>query len=83
MEVIKAGQLVDSQIEKLKQEVLETKQPNFYISDDGVLGYKRGKICALNDEEIKSQILYKARNSPYIMHLGTTKMYRDLKKHFW
>ena len=36
-----------------------------------------------NDEEIKKQILYKAHNTPYAMHSSTTKMYRDLKKHFW
>ena len=35
-----------------------------------------------NDEEIKKQILYEVHNTPYAMHL-TTKMYRDLKKHFW
>ena len=36
-----------------------------------------------NDEEIKKQILYEAHNTPYAMHSGTIKMYRDLKKHFW
>ena len=37
------------------------------------------------------QIMRKSRNrsciklttTPYATHLGTTKMYRDLKKHFW
>ena len=36
-----------------------------------------------NNEEIKKQILYEAHNTSYMMHLHTTKMYRDLKKHFW
>ena len=36
-----------------------------------------------NDEEIKRQILYETHNTPYAMNLGTTKMYKDLKKHFW
>ena len=47
------------------------------------MGYKGWRICLLNDEEITKQILYKAHNTPYTMHPGTTKMYRDLKKHFW
>ena len=47
-----------------------------------MLGYKRGRICVLNDAEIKKQILYEAHNTPYVMHLGTTKMYIDLKKYF-
>ena len=70
-------------MEKFKQEVLEKKQSNFFMSYDGVLGYKGGRICVANDEEIKKQILYEAHNSPYVMHPGTTKMYRDLRKHFW
>ena len=37
----------------------------------------------LNDEEIKKQILYEAHNILYTMHPGITKMYRDLKSHFW
>ena len=53
MEAIKGGQLVDSQMKKLKHEVLENKRLNFYISDVGVLGYKDGRICVPNDEKIK------------------------------
>ena len=48
-----------------------------------MLGYKGGRIYVSNDEEIKKQILYEAHNTPYVMHPGTTKTYRDLKKHFW
>ena len=36
-----------------------------------------------NDEAIKKQILYEAHNTPYTIHLGTTKKCRDLKKNFW
>ena len=36
-----------------------------------------------NDEEIKKHILYEAYNTLYAMHLGTTKMYKDLKKYLW
>ena len=48
-----------------------------------MLGYKGGRICVPNDEEIKKQILYTVHNTSYVMYPGTTKMYRDLKKHFW
>ena len=51
MEAIKGGQLIDPQMEKFKKEVLEKKQSNFFIFEDGVLGYKGGRICILNDEE--------------------------------
>ena len=80
METIKGSQLVDPQIEKFKHEVLEKKRSNLFISEDGVLGYEGGQICVLNDEEIKKKNLYEAHNT---LHMGTTKMYKDLKKHFW
>ena len=41
-EAIKGGQLVDMQIKKIKLEVLENKQSNFFMSEDEVLGYKGG-----------------------------------------
>ena len=53
MEAIKGGQLIDPLIEKFKQKALEEKQSNFFVSKDGVLGYKGGRICVPNDEEIK------------------------------
>ena len=70
-------------MEKFKQKAREGKRSNFFVLEDRVLGYKGGRICVPNDKEIKKQILYEAHNTPYAMHLGITKMYRDLKKHFW
>ena len=40
-------------MKKFKQKALEGKQSNFFVSEDGVLGYKGGRICVSNDEEIK------------------------------
>ena len=83
MEAIKGGQLADPLMERFRKKAEEGKRTNFFLSEDGVLGYKGGRVCVPNDEEIKRQILYEAHNTPYTMHPGTTKMYRDLKKYFW
>ena len=64
MEAIKGDQVSDPQIEGFKQGVLEKKQVDFFISEDGILSYKGGRICVPNDEEIKKQILYEAHNIP-------------------
>ena len=48
-----------------------------------MLGYKGSQIYVPSDEEIKKQTLYETHNTPYTMHPGTTKMFRDLKKYFW
>ena len=42
MEAIKGGLLVNPHMEEIKYEMLEDKQRNFFISEDGVLGYKDG-----------------------------------------
>ena len=83
MEAIKGGQLTNPLMEKFKQKAPEDRRSNFFVAEDRVLGYKGGRICVANDEEIKKQILYEAHNTPYAMHSGTTKMYKDLQKHFW
>ncbi|KAJ8770623.1 hypothetical protein K2173_021270 [Erythroxylum novogranatense] len=33
--------------------------------------------------EAKDEILDEAHNAPYAMHPGSTRMYRDLREHFW
>ena len=83
MEAIEGGQLTNPLMEKFKQKAREDRRSNFFVSENGVLGYKGGRIYVPNDEKIKKQILYEAYNTPYAMHLGTMKMYRDWKKHFW
>ncbi|KAJ8761423.1 hypothetical protein K2173_001554 [Erythroxylum novogranatense] len=36
-----------------------------------------------NDKAVKDEIMDEAHNAPYSMHPGSTRMYRDLKEHFW
>uniref|UniRef100_A0A2N9I8T4 Reverse transcriptase n=1 Tax=Fagus sylvatica TaxID=28930 RepID=A0A2N9I8T4_FAGSY len=40
-------------------------------------------LCVPNDPSIKNDILEEAHRSPYTMHPGSTKMYRDLRETFW
>ena len=40
-------------MEKFKSKVLEEKQLNFFVLEDGVLSCKGGRICVPNDEENK------------------------------
>ena len=52
------------------------------IGDDGAL-YHGERICMPNVEEMKKEIMHETHFAPYIMHPGSTKMYRDLKSHYW
>ena len=82
MEATKGGQLTGPLMEKFKQKAQEERRSNFFISEDGVLGYKGGRIYVPNEEEIKKHILCEAHNTPYAMHSGTTKMYKRLEETF-
>jgi hypothetical protein len=39
--------------------------------------------CVPQDQGIRTEILDEAHNSKYAIHPGCTKMYQDLKDHFW
>lgn len=51
-------------------------------ASDGGLLYQ-GRLCVPTVEELRNEILKEAHNSPFAMHPGGTKMYQDIKPHFW
>ena len=40
-------------------------------------------MCVLEYGELKRDIMEEAHSFAYDMHLGSTKMYKTLKKHYW
>ena len=52
------------------------------MNEDGFL-YFRDRLCAPNDDEFKKSILEQAHSGSLSLHLGSTKMYRDLKTSYW
>ena len=48
------------------------------MKEDGSLYYK-DRVCIPSDSELKKAILEEAHNGFFAMHLGSTKMYQDLK----
>ena len=44
---------------------------------------KGQRMCVLEYGELKRDIMEEAHSSAYDMHLGSTKMYRTLKEHYW
>jgi hypothetical protein len=41
------------------------------------------RIVVPKDAEVRQQILDEAHLSRYSIHHGSTKMYQDLKQHYW
>ncbi|KAL5565427.1 hypothetical protein UlMin_028591 [Ulmus minor] len=81
-EDIKGAQELDSELLRLRKDAKEGRNPEFSISSNGILHHK-GRLCVPNEEEMKNQILTEAHETPYSVHPGTKKMYKDLKEHFW
>ncbi|KAA3474119.1 reverse transcriptase [Gossypium australe] len=42
-----------------------------------------GRVCMPKDFELRQMILWEAHSSPYAMHPGGNKMYRDLRELYW
>ena len=79
---IRAGQLQDPQMIKLKEEIKKGKKAEFQIIDDGMI-VKGQRICVPEYGELKRDIMEEAHSSAYVMHPSSTKMYRTLKEHYW
>ncbi|KAL0541162.1 hypothetical protein IC582_021201 [Cucumis melo] len=54
----------------------------FSLSSDGGLLFER-RLCVPSDGAVKTELLSEAHSSPFSMHLGSTKMYQDLKRVYW
>jgi hypothetical protein len=80
LEIIRLAQEQDDETTCLKEKI--NKGLSFYMTTNGLLR-NQNRICVPNDEEINKLILEEAHFSPYSVHPGGTKMYRDLKGYFW
>ena len=63
-------------LRKLKDDVIEGRNTGFSLLLDGILKFKE-RLCVPEDLEIREQIMSKAHLTPYSIHPGTIKMYKD------
>ncbi|GKA16061.1 retrotransposon protein, putative, ty3-gypsy subclass, partial [Tanacetum coccineum] len=61
---------------------LELMEVELVVDDHGVISYGN-RLCVLDDSSLQEAILIEAHHSPFSIHLGSTKMYRDLKQNLW
>nr|GFC47095.1 retrotransposon protein, putative, Ty3-gypsy subclass [Tanacetum cinerariifolium] len=77
---IKEAQKEDSEIWTIVENL--DKQVEFRLDDDNVL-WQDTRLVVPNDASIREALLTEAYSSPFSVHSGSTKMYHDLKQHFW
>ncbi|XP_062113261.1 uncharacterized protein LOC133824401 [Humulus lupulus] len=82
LERIKQGQCEDPYLVEQKGELESGNVNEFSVSCNGMLKFKE-RVCVPNDEELKREILTDAHNTLYSVHPGMTKMFNDLKRHYW
>jgi len=55
---------------------------SFRVADDGTLIMGQC-VYVPNNEMVKRKVLQETHDSKFVMHPGSTKMYQDLKPHYW
>jgi hypothetical protein len=64
-------------------EKIKAHKSNYFRKDDqGIVWFNNRIVVPMNDE-VRQQILDEAHISRYSIHPGSTKMYHDLKQHYW
>jgi hypothetical protein len=64
-------------------EKIEAGKANCFRKDDQGILWFNDRIVVPKDAEVHQQILDEAHLSRYSIHPGSTKMYQDLKQHYW
>nr|GEX65637.1 DNA/RNA polymerases superfamily protein [Tanacetum cinerariifolium] len=77
---IKEAHKEDSEIWTIVENLDE--QTEFRLDEDDVL-WQGTRLCVPNDASLREALLTEAHSSPFSIHPGSTKMYHDLKQHFW
>nr|GFC96602.1 retrotransposon protein, putative, Ty3-gypsy subclass [Tanacetum cinerariifolium] len=77
---IKEAQKEDSEIWTIVENFDEHTE--FRLDEDDVL-WQGTRLCVPNDATMREALLTEAHSSPFSVHPGSTKMYHDLKQHFW
>jgi hypothetical protein len=64
-------------------EKIEADKANCFKRDNQGIVWFNNRIVVPKNEEVRQQILDEAHLSPYSIHPRSTKMYQDLKQHYW
>ncbi|XP_042012109.1 uncharacterized protein LOC121760518 [Salvia splendens] len=72
----------DEALKKVRLKVRTEKEVSYREEADNALTFE-GRLCVLNDEALRNEIMSVTHETPYTIHPGNTKMYQNMMKHFW
>src|SRR5579859_3809774 len=76
------GQKTDKGISHIQRKIKENPSKNFRVDDEGVLWFN-DRLVVPKDRKLRDEILTEAHSSIMSIHPGSSKMYKDLKTHYW
>ncbi|WMV54702.1 hypothetical protein MTR67_048087 [Solanum verrucosum] len=79
---VKSKQGIDPVFVELKKSILKKSVEAFSQEVDGLLRYQ-GRLCVLDVDGLREQILEEAHSSRYSIHSRATKMYSDIPEVYW
>ncbi|XP_074305438.1 uncharacterized protein LOC141640604 [Silene latifolia] len=79
---VREKQKGDPKLEKSHAAVEEGMPSRFVVGIDGCLIFD-GRWCVPDDKDLKRKIFIEAHSTPYFVHPGGDKLYKNLKKTFW
>ncbi|XP_017970419.1 PREDICTED: uncharacterized protein LOC108660672 [Theobroma cacao] len=82
MDWIKEAQSKDELVAKALEDPQGRKGEMFTKGKDGVLRY-RTRLYVPESDGLRKGILEEAHMAAYVVHLGATKMYQDMKEVYW
>jgi len=82
LERVREAQQHDRLIQEVRKRITDGRPREFSIDEHDVVHF-RGRLCVPHKSDVKMDILIEAHRTPYTVHPGETKMYRDLKLSFW
>ncbi|XP_049393423.1 uncharacterized protein LOC125857817 [Solanum stenotomum] len=75
---IKAKQFEDESLNELRKRTVSVKAQDVVLDAGGVLSFK-GRLCVPRVDDLIQKMLTESHGLWYSIHMGVTKMYRDLK----
>ena len=82
LDKIKGKRFNDEKLIRIRDKVLQGEAKEAIMDEEGVLRIK-GRVYVPRVDDLIHTFLLEAHSSGYSIHPGATKMYRDLKQHFW
>ena len=82
LDSVRESQLLDVSLNRVREQLGSDEAKDFSLGNDGILRFQ-GKVCVLDDVEVKRFILEEGHKIRLSLHPGMSKIYQDLKETFW